>query len=333
MPQRMIQWVDPITNEPLIEQNGFFISKTGKYEIKNDIPNFVTNLNNEGQKQVKDGFSYKWEKALPVIEDSFYNENLKDIYSEMMGLSDVDLSIFKNKIILDIGVGSGSSARMWGSISKEFHGIDISTGVYKAKNTLKDSISNLVLAQADLNKLPYPDNSFDVIVSNGVLHHTPNTKDALKNIIKKLKSGGSCLFYIYKKKSPIREFSDDYIRSKICDLHPDSALEQLKPITEFAKSIHEKSIQIEVPEDIPILEIKKGKYDLQLFFYQHFFKCFWNDKFGFDISNLTNFDWYYPKFSWRHTSDEINQWCKEFQLEIKFIKETMSGYACLALKK
>lgn len=333
MQQRIISWVDPVSNEPLIEQNGFLTSKIGKYEVKNDIPNFVTNLNNKGQEQVKDCFSFKWEKALEVITDSFYNENLKNIYSEMMGLSDEDLSLFQNKIILDVGVGSGSSARMWGSIAKEFHGIDISTGVYKAKNTLKDSIPNLILAQADLNNLPFPDNSFDVIVSNGVLHHTPDTKLALKNIIKKLKSGGSCLFYIYKKKSPIREFSDDYIRSKISDLDPDSALKLLKPLTKFGQMLHEKSIEIEVSEDIPILEIKKGKYDLQLLIYQHFFKCFWNDKFGFDNCNLTNFDWYYPKFSWRHTPEEIKNWCKEFQLDIKFIKESMSGYACLVIKK
>jgi len=333
MSQRLVRWVDPDTNEQLNEQNGYLTSKNGKYEIKNDIPNFVTNLNNNDQKQVKDGFSFKWDKASQVSEDSFYKENLKEIYLEMMGLSGEDLSIFDNKIILDVGVGSGSSARMWGSKAKEFHGIDISTGVYKAKQSLKKSISNLILAQADLNKLPYPDDSFDVIVSNGVLHHTPDTKLALKNVIKKLKPGGSCLFYIYKKKSPIREFSDDYIRSKISELDPDSSLEHLSPITKFAKLLHEKSVEIEVPEDIPILQIKKGKYDLQLFIYQYIFKCFWNDKFGFEISNLTNFDWYYPKFSWRHTREEINDWCKEFKLDIKFLKETMSGFACLALKK
>ena len=103
-------------------------------------------------------------------------------------------------------------------------------------------------------------------------------------------------------------------------------------MTEFAKSLHDEKIKINVPSDIPILNIKKGEYDLQLFLYQHIFKCFWNDKFGFDISNLTNFDWYYPKFSWRHTENEIRNWCKEFNFDIKFIKETMSGYACLMSK-
>jgi hypothetical protein len=82
-----------------------------------------------------------------------------------------------------------------------------------------------------------------------------------------------------------------------------------------------------------VLGIRKGKYDLQRFIYQNFFKCFWNDSFGFDDSNLTNFDWYYPKFSWRHTENEIRQWCSDFNLEIKFLKEIESGYSCMVMKR
>ncbi len=333
MEKRTIDWVDPVNNQLLTENNGFLENDSGKYKITNRIPNFVNNLNNEEQKQVKDAFSFKWDAGTESTETSFFEENLKEICFEMMGLDEQVLSLFENKIILDVGVGSGSSARLWGTLAKEFHGIDISTAVYKAKNTLEKSISNLILAQADLNNLPYADENFDGIVSNGVLHHTPDTKIALQNIIKKLKIGGFCLFYIYKKKPPIREFSDDYIRTKISELDPKIALEELKPLTEFAKSLHEQEVTITIPSDIPVLDIKKGEYDLQLFLYQHFFKCFWNEKFGFEISNLTNFDWYYPKFSWRHTESEIRDWCDEFSLDIKFIKEKMSGFACLVVKK
>ena len=140
-----------------------------------------------------------------------------------------------------------------------------------------------------------------MIVSNGVLHHTPNTKNALKNIVKKLKSEGHCLFYVYKKKSPIREFADDYIRQEISDISPQQSLKQMESITKFGKDLTKQKITIKISEDLPLLGIKKGKYDLQRFIYNHFFKCFWNDEWGFDYSNIVNFDWYHPKFAWRHS--------------------------------
>ena len=329
--QRIVQWVDPFTNEPLLEENGFLISPTGKYILHDGIPNFVTKLDNPLQEQVQISFGDKWTKSEFGQDDSDFPK-IKDVMLEMMNLNESDLSIFQDKIVLDAGIGSGSSARLWALQAREFHGIDISIAVYKAKNALKASGKEPILSQADLNALPYRDESFDIIVSNGVFHHTPDTKSALKNCIKKVKVGGHCLFYIYKKKSPLREFADDYIRSKISDLPHDSAMEAMRPITNFAKSLHEQSIKIQVPHDVEILGIKKGEYDLQRFIYQFFFKCFWNDSWGFEYSNLTNYDWYHPKFAWRHTEREIQDWCKELNLETRYIKESESGYTCLVKK-
>lgn len=330
---RIIPWADPFTQEPLIEQGNFLISKSSKYPVIDGIPNFVNNVKNQEQEQVQKSFGDKWTKSDFGQNDTEFNEKIKNLYLEMMGLSEDDLLIFMNKTVLDVGIGSGSSARLWAPQAKEFHGIDLSKAVYRAKTALQTSVTHPILSQADLNFLPYKDESFDVIVSNGVFHHTPNTKLALKNVLKKLKSGGMCLFYIYKKKSPIREFSDDYVRSKIADLPYELAWKEMEQITNFAKSLHEQSIQINVPNDIEILGIKKGEYDLQRFIYQYFFKCFWNESWGYEYSNLVNFDWYHPKFAWRHTENEIKSWCNEFHLNIQYLKEGESGYSCLAMKQ
>ena len=180
MEKRIVPWVDPITNEPILEQNNFLENKTSKYKMTNGIPNFVINLNNEEQKQVQSAFGFKWNVGTESTKESFYEENLKEIYYEMMGLDEQTLSLFHDKIVLDVGVGSGASSRLWAPRAKEFHGVDIGNGVYRAKNTLSNSVENPILSHSDLHHLPYPDESFDVIVSNGVLHHTPSTKNALK---------------------------------------------------------------------------------------------------------------------------------------------------------
>jgi len=329
---RLIPWVDPLSGEELHQEENSLVCSSSKYEMINGIPNFVESVEDKDQKQVQDSFSFKWNRTDFGQNDIKFDETIKDVYLEMMGLENNDLSFFENKIILDVGIGSGSSARIWATKAKEFHGIDISDAVYRAKNALKNYNSQPILSKADLNNLPYPDNSFDLIVSNGVFHHTPNTKLALKNVIKKLKKSGKCLFYIYKKKSSIREFCDDFIRQKISDLSNEEAWKVMESLTKFGKAIHEKSIKIQIPEDIDVLDIPKGEYDLQQFFYQYIFKCFWNESWGFEDSNMVNYDWYAPKYAWRQTEQEIREWCKEFQLEIEFLKEKESGYACLVKK-
>jgi len=328
-----VEWVDPISNESLKQKNDFLISNNSKYVIHDGIPNFVNKVDNIEQKQVQDSFGEKWTKSNFGHNQKEFEEKIKPIYLEMMGLTENDLDIFNNKIVLEVGIGSGSSSKLWAPQSKEFHGVDISKAVYEVKNSLGNLASNVILSQSDINNLPYLDNSFDFIVSNGVFHHTPSTKFALRNSLKKLKIGGTCIFYIYKKKSPIREFSDDFIRNQISNLSYDEAWQKMKSFTDFGKSLSDQKIEIFIPSEINTLGIKKGKYDLQRFIYDFIFKCFWNDSWGYDYSNLVNVDWYHPKYCWRHTENEIKSWCHEFNLDIKYIKELESGFACFLIKK
>ena len=330
--KKIIPWVDPVTNQILKLDGNTLVSNTSKYSIFEGIPNFVNSVDDIIQKQVQDSFGEKWTTSNFGQDDEEFEQKIKPFFLEMMGLKENDLNIFNNKTVLEVGIGSGSSSRLWGPQAKEFHGIDISKAVYRVKHSLKNLVRNPILSQADVNQLPYADESFDIIVSNGVFHHTPNTKIALKNSLKKLKNKGFCIFYIYKKKSPLREFSDDYIRSKISNLPFDEALQAMKPITNFGKSLHEQKIQIEIPSNIEVLGIKKGNYDLQRFIYDFIFKCFWNDLWGYAHSNLVNVDWYHPKYCWRHTKEEIQSWCNEFNLTIKYLKELESGYACFVTK-
>jgi len=330
--KRKVPWVDPITHKSLKISDDSIISESSYYSIQNGIPNFIENMNDQTQKQVQESFGKKWTQSDFGQDDEEFEEKIKPIYLEMMGLEDTNLDIFKEKIILEVGIGSGSSSRLWGPQAKEFHGVDISKAVYRVPLNLKNLDIDPILSQSDINKLPYDDESFDVIVSNGVFHHTPDTKLALKNSLKKLKIGGFCIFYIYKKKSPIREFSDDFIRSKISNLSYEDAYEKIKPLTDFGKILSEKNSDIIISTDIEFLGIKKGTYNLQRFFYDYFFKCFWNDKWGYDHSNLVNIDWYHPKYCWRHTKEEILSWCNEMNLSIKYLKELESGYACFIKK-
>jgi len=98
MHRRNISWVDPYTNESLIEENNFLISETGKYPLYDGIPNFVRKLDNPLQEQVQQSFGNKWTKSEYGQDDHDF-EKIKNPMLQMMGLSESDLSIFQNKIV------------------------------------------------------------------------------------------------------------------------------------------------------------------------------------------------------------------------------------------
>lgn len=78
-----------------------------------------------------------------------------------------------------------------------------------------------------------------------------------------------------------------------------------------------------VPQDVPVLGIKSGRYDLQRLIYYTMFKCYWNDRLSFDENVHINFDWYHPRYAWRHTEAEVRQWISDagFRLVHENIEE------------
>jgi SAM-dependent methyltransferase len=243
-------------------------------------------------------------------------------------------SLGNRKRILDAGTGLGREAMDFCEACRdgEVFGVDLSEAVDVAYlNTRK--YSNIHIIQADLMRLPFKKRTFDFIFSEGVLHHTPDTKKAFQALLNFLAPEGEIAIYIYKKKGPIREFCDDYIRQFTTKLSDQECWEFSRKMTKFGKGLSDLNIEFEIPEDILVLEMKAGKYDLQRFFYYHIFKCFWNDRFTFDEDNLINFDWYHPAYAWRHTPDELKGWCVENNLDIIWWFEEESGITSRCRKK
>jgi SAM-dependent methyltransferase len=211
--------------------------------------------------------------------------------------------------------------------------VDISEAVDMAQERLSP-MPGTHFIQADILQLPFREQTFDAILSEGVMHHTPSTERALKSLAPLLVKGGQFLFYVYRKKSPIREFTDDHVRNAISDLSPEEAWDALRPLTKLGQALSELHAEVEVPEDIPYLGIKAGRYDVQRLIYWHIAKLYWRDTFSFEENNHVNFDWYHPKYSWRQTEDEVRRWCSEAGLTItRFENTEEAGFTVQAVKE
>jgi len=145
-----------------------------------------------------------------------------------------------------------------------------------------------------------------------------------------LQSGGQALFYVYRRKGPIREFSDDHIRSVVSEMPEADAWEALKPLTRLGQALAELDVEVDVPEDIPYLGISAGRQNVQRLIYWNVAKMFWNPDYTFDENHHINFDWYHPKYAHRHTEEELRSWCAESGLSIQRLCEQESGYTIVA---
>lgn len=87
----------------------------------------------------------------------------------------------------------------------------------KLKNlhyTTTDLNSPLADVKADICNLPFPDNSYDVILCNHVLEHIPNDTLAMKELYRVLKPGGWGVFQIPQDLNRSTTFEDNSITDK-----------------------------------------------------------------------------------------------------------------------
>ena len=171
------------------------------------------------------------------------------------------------------------------------------------------------------------------IANNDLLVATDNVQKSIQYLAKKLKKGGLFLFYIYAKKAVVREFTDDYIRSELATMSDEDAWEVLKPLTKLGIALGKLDIEIDIPEDIPFLEIKKGKQNLQRFFYWNICKAFYNPDYSLEEMNHINFDWFRPLNCNRHTKEEVASYCEEAALVIENMNVQEAGFTVVSHKK
>lgn len=98
------------------------------------------------------------------------------------------------KKILDLGCGAGESAVYFALCGAEVYACDVAEEFLEvAERTAGKWGVNLNLSHAEAGKLPYPDNFFDQVYANGVLHHV-ELVPTLKEIRRVLKKEGQAAF-------------------------------------------------------------------------------------------------------------------------------------------
>ena len=105
-----------------------------------------------------------------------------------------------DKRVLEIGVGSGSHAQLIAARTKSYVGIDL-TEYAVAATSRRLKLFGLPgdVLQMDAERLTFPDASFDFVWSWGVIHHSSNTRQIVREIHRVLKPGGTAVIMVYHR--------------------------------------------------------------------------------------------------------------------------------------
>jgi SAM-dependent methyltransferase len=240
-------------------------------------------------------------------------------------------------IVLDAGCGAGLSGReVFGPLAGRvrYLGADITPAVDTAKRRFAEiDMPSAAFLQADLLDLPLAPASLDLIFSEGVLHHTDSTEGALKALAPLLKPGGRFLFYVYRRKALIREFTDDAIREQLQAMTPEEAWVAIEPLTKLGIALGDLNVEIGVPEAVDVLGIPAGTINIQRLFYWNIFKAYYDPEMTFGEMQHLNFDWYAPKNASRHTEEEVAAWCDQAGMDVEHVHVHLAGITMRARKR
>lgn len=163
--------------------------------------------------QVKDYWNNQACGTQYTDKDKYTLEYFEEIENERYSkepeiFSFAQFSRYHGKKILEVGLGAGTDFLQWVRSGADAFGIDLTPEAVEhvEKRLSLYNLSASEIKVADSEHLPYPDNTFDLVYSWGVIHHTPNTENAFSEIYRVCKPGGKCKVMIYHRHSLLTFF-------------------------------------------------------------------------------------------------------------------------------
>ena len=248
------------------------------YPVIDNVARFVSSEHYVGS------FGFQWNTFSKAQLDSANGSmRSRETFEEKTGWP---LESLRGCRVLDAGCGMGRFAELCGEAGAEVHAIDLSTAVEAAARNLS-RFSSASFYQADIMNLPFADGTFDAVYSIGVLHHTPDTRKAFLSLTRLLKPGGRIAIWVYSTK--LRWMFGGEVLRLFTPHIPKTTLLRAASVAIPLYRVHQ----------LPLIGLAS----------QALLPTSLNP--DPEWRWLDTFDWYSPRFQWKHTYDEVEGWFRE----------------------
>jgi SAM-dependent methyltransferase len=154
----------------------------------------LSGLRFSANKKSEWSFSREWDAHFNYKLGKTWGWTAKQRIEQFILEVDVNADWCRGKLFLDAGCGNGQFSECLTELGATVIGLDYSTSVFRAERNRRSP--NVGFIQGDLQHPPFDRDTFDLIVANGVLHHTPSM---FIEVAKLAKPGGRFYLWLYRK--------------------------------------------------------------------------------------------------------------------------------------
>ena len=113
----------------------------------------------------------------------------------------------RDKKLLDVGCGAGTDAKIFSAMGAKVWGVDIAKKQIKLAR--KEGMGTFVVGT--MTRLPFKNNSFDIVVSRYAIQSSRNTRKSMQEMMRVAKPNSEIIILA---KHPLRTFLEGYINNK-----------------------------------------------------------------------------------------------------------------------
>lgn len=148
-------------------------------------------------------FSSEWDHHFKAGLDRTWGWTIKSRVEQFYLETETAPENIAGKLVLDAGCGNGQLSEAISNEGATVVGLDYSTSVIEAEKHRQSP--NVHFIRGDLQHPPFKPGVFDIIVSNGVIHHTPSTYETFKAMVDLVKPAGKFYLWLYSRPSSFRK--------------------------------------------------------------------------------------------------------------------------------
>jgi SAM-dependent methyltransferase len=146
----------------------------------------VTDEEEDVRRRTAESFAYEWTHFGELRAE--WEKNFRDY------IRPHDPHSLKGRVVLDVGAGSGRHSYEANRVGAHVVAVDVGDAIHVARRNLPPEV---LTVQADADELPFADESFDLVMAIGVLHHLPDPQRTVRRLARLIRPGGHIHVYVY----------------------------------------------------------------------------------------------------------------------------------------
>lgn len=194
----------PATGEALVFDGNAFVAMTSgrRYPVEDGIPRLFVPVGPEmAERDVTELVKAFYEETpFPNYDDDETPQTLAAKARRNLLVSALDTQLPEDAVVLEAGCGTGQLSNFLGlSPRRRVFGGDVCLNSLRLGDGFRrrHAVPNAAFLQMNLFRPPFRDGSFDLVICNGVLHHTGDAHAGFAALLDKVKPGGFILVGLY----------------------------------------------------------------------------------------------------------------------------------------